>query len=66
MTNKTTERVIIERLEAENKRLRRAHEEIADLPNRAIGWEFAANISKAALENSDERVGRYKNLMGEQ
>lgn len=36
-------------LQAENKRLRKAHEEITDLPNRTGGWIYAANISRAAL-----------------
>ncbi len=45
--------VVYAQLQAENERLRRAHEEIADLPNRFHGWEFAANISKAVLEEND-------------
>ena len=43
-----------ERLREENERLRLAHEEITDLPNRTgVGWD-AADISRAALENNDE------------
>ena len=42
------------RLKAENERLRLAHEEITDLPNRTGGWIYAADISRAALESNDE------------
>ena len=44
----------IEKLEADNERLRQALRSIAEEES-TLGWRYASHIAKTALENNDER-----------